>query len=85
MPDEFDYQDLDYVNIADLMADASLTLGTTSRVGERHILYGIVSESDGGIIAYAIGEDHARAIASALNMAVTPYEMAMGLGTSPRA
>lgn len=30
-------------------------------------LVGVVSEEDGGIIAYAIGEDHAATITNALN------------------
>ena len=56
--------DLDHLNMADLthsMAETLSPLGT-----EDTALYGIVSERDGGIIAYAIGRAHAREIVVAL-------------------
>lgn len=62
----FDYMHLDEDNIADL-----------GRSIYRNELYGIISENDGGIIAYAIGRDHANAIVRALNTASGEYEAEM--------
>ena len=62
----FDYQPLDADNVAD--AGRSLFKGD---------LFGIVSETDGGIIAYAIGEDHAHAIVRTLLAAEGEYEADM--------
>lgn len=50
-------------NIADLLGSVADTMRETP---DDTGLYGIVSEEDGGIIAYAIGEAHANLIADAL-------------------
>lgn len=53
----YNYQDLDNeVNIPDLKKSV-----------DKGDMYGIVSETDGGIIAYAIGNEHADEIVSKLN------------------
>lgn len=53
----YNYQDLDNeINIPDLKKSI-----------EKGDMYGIVSETDGGIIAYAIGNEHADEIVAKLN------------------
>jgi len=54
-PPAFDWQDLDPSNVHDLTDSAY--------AGE---LLGIISETDGGIIAYANGTEHANQIVAAL-------------------
>lgn len=53
---KFYWQELDNDNVHDLTDSAY-----------SGYLFGIVSEKDGGIIAYANGEDHANEIVDALN------------------
>jgi hypothetical protein len=62
----FDYQPLDADNVAD--AQRSLDAGD---------LYGIIDITGGGIVAYAIGQDHADAIVRALRAASGEYEAEM--------
>lgn len=73
MEDDFYWMDLDPSNVGDLMLDISVTLSANLMAGVEHLhvgtLIGIVSEEDGGIIAYAIGEDHAEQITKALRKA----------------
>lgn len=69
----FDYQTLDTdINIPDLLASTAATLVSEKAASDG--LWGITSETDGGIIAYAIGLDHATAIVRALNAAEGEYE-----------
>ena len=63
---EFDYQDLNSVNEADLMKSFA-----------RKELVAITNETDGGIIAYAIGMPHAESMVRALNAAAGVYEAEM--------
>lgn len=69
---QFYWMDLEPQNVGDLMLDVSVTLDAHLMAGVQHlhvgVLYGIVSEDDGGIIAYAIGEEHANQIVKALNI-----------------
>lgn len=64
-------QDLDPENVADLTLDLAVTLSPSLMAGTHHLqaapLIGIVSERDGGIIAYAIGDENADQIVAALN------------------
>lgn len=62
----FDHMDLDVDNLKDLWKSAY-----------KDELFGIISETDGGIIAYAIGQDHADAIVRALRAAEDEYEAEM--------
>ena len=78
----FDYQDLDEDNVADLLLNVAVTLSTTLSAGLAPLradapLIGITSEEDGGIIAYAIGQDHADAMVRALRAAEGEYEAEM--------
>jgi hypothetical protein len=53
----YNYQDLDQeINIPDLKKSI-----------DEGVMHGIVSEADGGIIAYAIGNEHADEIVAKLN------------------
>lgn len=81
MPDQTIYTDadepkfywmtLDPEHVGDLLLDASLTLGgyltASIQLPSIGYLIGIVSQNDGGIIAYAVGEEHANQIVKALN------------------
>jgi hypothetical protein len=69
----FEWMDLDNDNISDLLNSVSVTLCSYDDT----ILYGIVSQSDGGIIAYALGFAHAVAIIEALNAAERVYRIEM--------
>lgn len=56
-------------HVADLLDNVADTLTSATRPYRRvpaHLV-GIASENDGGIIAYAIGEEHAAFIVKALN------------------
>lgn len=61
----FDYMVLDaYGNLTDLLGSVADSFRETA---DDTGLYGIISEEDGGIIAYAIGGEHAVQIKNALN------------------
>jgi hypothetical protein len=62
----FYWQYLDYVNVADVARVMAETLSPLHNDDDDGGLYGIVSEEDGGIIAYAIGKPHAQQIVAAL-------------------
>lgn len=68
---KFYWMYLEPPHVGDLMLDVSVTLDAHLMAGVEHlhagVLFGIVSEDDGGIIAYAIGEEHANMIVKALN------------------
>lgn len=68
---DFDYQYLDDTNIADFLKTVSNTLSSYPS-SDDGLLIGIVSEADGGIIAYALGREHADKIVSALHDANGP-------------
>lgn len=78
----FDYIELEPDHVADLLLNLASTLspmlgaGLAPLNGEAPIV-GITSETDGGIIAYAIGQAHADAIVSALRAAEGAYEAEM--------
>lgn len=78
----FDYMDLEPSNVADLMLTVATTLDESLGAGLAALrsevpLVGITSETDGGIIAYAIGHAHADAIVRALRAAEGEYEAEM--------
>lgn len=62
--------DLDDTNVADLTRNVAATLSPLDQNDNGMALYGIVSERDGGIIAYAIGYEHALEITDALKATV---------------
>lgn len=64
--DEFYTMPLDEENVADLLMHVAKTVTRYTPSREGNVLYGIVSEADGGIIAYAIGDEHAQQIVAAL-------------------
>ena len=67
----FYWMELDPEHVGDMLLDASLTLGgylaASIKLPSIGYLIGIVSQEDGGIIGYAIGEEHATQIVKALN------------------
>jgi hypothetical protein len=64
--DDFDYMNLAVEELQDLWLSAY-----------QDNLFGIISEQDGGIVAYAIGRDHADAIVRALRAAKDEYKAEM--------
>ena len=68
---KFYWMALDPEHVGDFLLDASLTLGgyltASIKLPNMGYLIGIVSQEDGGIIGYAIGEEHANQIVKALN------------------
>lgn len=64
----FYWMDLDHTNVADIARCMATTLSPLTN-DDDDALFGIVSEHDGGIIAYAIGLDHANEIVEALKAA----------------
>jgi hypothetical protein len=68
---KFYWMVLDPEHVGDLLLDASLTIGgylaASIKLPSIGYLIGIVSQDDGGIIGYAIGEEHANMIVKALN------------------
>lgn len=68
---KFYWMALDPEDIGDLLLDASLTIGgylaASIKFPSIGYLIGIVSQDDGGIIGYAIGEEHADMIVKTLN------------------
>ena len=65
-PPFYVHDSLDKYNIADLLISCSDTLGNKP---VESFLVGIISEKDGGIIAYAIGYENGERIVNALHEA----------------